>query len=163
MRQPARRDPQNDPDVLRERINGPHLLSKILSLAETLERGWVPEYDFPRNRPVAELTPEDFHVVDWVELRPPQLQRLKASLDVYMRLLNKVLPDLKSIDMVDSSQTGRTLSQVEMANRLYAAIRKLPNGEALLASFTAPNVHNVNPHQPPGISRQRASQPPTLQ
>lgn len=138
-------------EALRERIDGASLLSKIFSLTETLERGWVPEYAFPQDRPIAELSSRDFQVIDWVELRQPQLNRIKASLDIYMRLLNKVLPDLKSIDVTDTSQTARTISQVEMANRLYAAIRKLPNGEALLASFTAPNAHNVNPHLPPTI------------
>ena len=130
---PMRRTPKNDPNALRAQLDGSLLLAKILELAAFIEQGWMPEYSKPLGNPHDPGFQDQFKVVDWQILGPSGVARLKVTMDFYMRLLAKVMPDLKSVEVNDArSSQDATLSPTERATKLFAALSTIPEGQQFL-------------------------------
>lgn len=84
-----------------------------------------------------------------VPLSRDRIASLKAAADVSDKLLKKVLPDLKQIEMVDpgGKGEGRILENIELANRMRLYIESLnkrgvvipirPGDQIVEAEFTA--------------------------
>lgn len=104
----------------RSKIDGDALLEEIYRLTSYLVRGWAPEYPQP-NIPelrAANAPPEAYRPINYVPIDKELLARLKGAIDCQLKLLNKVLPDLKAVDLtaVVGSQ-DLTLDDRELAQR----------------------------------------------
>ena len=142
---------KNNPEHLRSMLDGSALIEKVLTLTAYLEQGWMPEYDYPRDIPVTEVRPHHFKIKDWIVLNNAQLQRLRNTLDVYLRLLSKVLPDLKALDLHDTTMRGQlaeSLSSTEKANRVAAILSSSPQGRTLLAAISQASTLNTSSQVP---------------
>ena len=124
---------KNDPNALRAQLDGSLLLAKILELAAFIEQGWMPEYSKPLGNPHDPGFQESFQIIDWQILGPSGVARLKTTMDFYMRLLSKVMPDLKSVEVNDSrSSQDALLNPTERATKLFAALSSTPEGQQFL-------------------------------
>lgn len=132
----ARRNTRkNDPNILREHLDGGQILEKVFEIVGWLHSGWIPEYSKPLG-PVTSLKPEDFQVVDWILLRPADVSRLRSALDFYLKLLAKIMPDLKSIEVNDISQgDSDRISPQERATRLFQVLNSMPEGKEFLSAL----------------------------
>jgi hypothetical protein len=107
---------------LRDRIDGEALLAEITKLVGQIVSGWVPVYPQPdinviRANPNA--TPADYRPVEYVPVDKEQLARLQSALAVHMKLLNKVLPDLKALDLTAKVfEQHQALDERDLAQRL---------------------------------------------
>jgi len=115
---------------LRERIDGEALLSEVLKLVGQIVTGWAPVYpqpDIDAIRANPNATPEDYRPVRFVQIDKEHLNRLQSALAVQLKILNKVLPDLKALDLTAVvSESHHTLDERDLAQRL-SFLRALPD------------------------------------
>lgn len=118
---------------LREHINGEALLAEITKLVGQIVAGWVPVYpqpDIEAIRANPNATPEDYRPVEYVPIDKEHLARIQSALAVHMKLLNKVLPDLKALDLTAVvSEQHQVLDERDLAQRLsfLRALSDLPD------------------------------------
>jgi hypothetical protein len=107
---------------LRDRIDGEALLAEITKLVGQIVSGWVPVYpqpDIDAIRANPNATPADYRPVEYAPVDKEQLARLQSALAVHMKLLNKVLPDLKALDLTAVvSEQHQALDERDLAQRL---------------------------------------------
>lgn len=146
------RTPRNDPIFLRNQIDGTYLIRQVFDLLAQIEQGWAAVYERP-----AQLTPEappnpqaPRRIVDWVLLTPQRLNQLSRALDVRLKLLNKMVPDLRSMDLTTTTSDAPTLTTTDRANRVAAILRQSPEGKAFLDAIAA---HPFSPPSPPSSER----------
>ena len=107
---------------LRTHLDGQALLEEIQSLVRQLLIGWAPVYPQPdieaiRANPNAK--PEDYRPVEYVPIDKEHLTRIQSALAIQLKLLNKVLPDLKALDLTAVvSEQSHTLDERDLAQRL---------------------------------------------
>jgi len=126
---------------LRDRIDGEALLAEVLKLVSQIVTGWVPTYpqpDINAIRANPDALPEDYRPVQYVPINKEHLARLQSALAVQMKILNKVLPDLKALDLTAVvSDQHRVLDERDLAQRL-SFLRALPD----LSAKTTPKLLN---------------------
>jgi hypothetical protein len=96
------------------------VLSSVRELIHWLTLGATPVYPAPSagttsRRALQQGLPPP---VQWEPLTPDRTKELQALIQIQMKLLNKVLPDLKAIDFTDSTDYESILSQEELAQRV---------------------------------------------
>lgn len=123
----------HNPKELLALVDGRSLVHKIQDLTAWLTVGIMPVVDESRLNPdpkdpsSSEQSADPFvnihtlPVARWVPLTKDDVPRIKAAVDANFRLLNKVMPDLKSIDFVDNTPR-RPLNDMELATRLVAVM-----------------------------------------
>ena len=74
-------------EALRERVDGERILSRIEHCTQVLLSGWEPVTD-PATKQVT-----------WVPLSKDRTAALGKVMDIQLRLLSKVLPDLKAVEI----------------------------------------------------------------
>lgn len=98
-------------EILRRRINGERHIDALLGCAEALHSG----------RSI-EINPETGQLVGPPPLDSAAVSAIKAEADIHLKLLNKVLPDLKAIELKDTigepKIDGRLMSDTELVHRL---------------------------------------------
>lgn len=115
----------------RQNLDGEQIFGNIQELLYCFLTGNVPEYPEPAmDTPLLEAAKAPFQQpIGWVKMSKDDQTRLKTVLDVQLKLLGKVLPDLKAIDFADVTDKER-LSVSEMAQRLAGmnAVMNTPRG-----------------------------------
>jgi len=97
--------------LMREAINGEHVLLAIVDILDSLVDG------------------QEARGGEAVPLDGERISALGKALDGHFKLLNKVLPDLKSVELTGSDGgplqvMGRQVSDIELAARLLWHLRK---------------------------------------
>jgi hypothetical protein len=109
------------------------VLSSVRELIHWLTLGATPVYPAPSagttsRRALQQGLPPP---VQWEPLTPDRTKELQALIQIQMKLLNKVLPDLKAIDFTDSTDYESILSQEELAQRVRSLMVGGSFGDAL--------------------------------
>ena len=115
----------------RQNLDGEQIFGNIQELLYCFLTGNVPEYpEPPMDTPLMEAAKAPIQQpIGWVKMSKDDQSRLKTVLDTQLKLLGKVLPDLKAIDFADVTDKER-LSVSEMAQRLAGmnAVMSTPRG-----------------------------------
>ena len=117
--------PRKNPEKLtRDHIDGVGLYSHIREILFWLLLGYCPEYPRPPpNSFSKELSQQPLpQEVVWRELTREDFVRLKLVLDAEMKLLNKVLPELKAVEVHDLTDQKKPLDTLETARRVHAFV-----------------------------------------
>jgi hypothetical protein len=104
-------------NLLRGEIHGQRPLIAIQNTIQWLMLGHIPNWASPRGLP---HDPEAT-LLGWQPLENKDIPRLKLALESNLKLLNKVLPDLRSLDFSDQTPTPQ-LSDLELAARVAAIV-----------------------------------------
>ena len=140
------RNNRNDPAKLRSMLDGPGILEAWSRVNMQLETEHKPVYDYPTNIPVADLKDADFRIVGWEPLSRQDIARLSKQVDSYNRLLNKLLPELKSMDVQDSRYDPReATSNTSRATRLYRLLQSSEQGRSLLQALQGQTANTTPP------------------
>ena len=141
----------------RERIDANELLRDIGRITDHLMCGWAPEYLQPGS--AAGMDPQDPKTpslrgmtagAHYVPVDKDTVARLSQAAAIKLKLLNKVLPDLRAIDMTAVVETQVPLDARELAQR----------ARFLLAL----SERELGPGRPRSLTPQAiAALPPTLQ
>ena len=103
--------------LLRDEIRGERPLAQIQQTIRFLMLGYLPNWASPRglsHNPEASL-------LGWQPLENKDIPRLKVALDANLKLLNKVLPDLRSLDFTDQTPPPQ-MSDLELAARVASIV-----------------------------------------
>lgn len=101
-------------EALRQRVDGERILSRVEHCTQVLLSGWEP------------VTDPATQQVTWVPLSKDRTAALGKVMDIQLRLLSKVLPDLKAVEL--SGADGEPLKNVTsdrlvLATKLLAVMR----------------------------------------
>ena len=112
------------PRLTRAAIDGIGLYSTIREILFWLLIGYCPEYPKPPpnsfSKPLSKgPLPQE---VSWRELTREDYVRLKVVLDTQMRLLNKIMPELKAVEVRDVSDESKPFDTLETARRVNAFV-----------------------------------------
>jgi hypothetical protein len=108
----------------RSDLNGLAIFRNIQELLSHLQINSKPEYQLPPSgTPSHSLRPTEQPPVVWSELTDSDLKRYGLLISTQLKLLSKVLPDLKSVEFNDVSQ-GPELSDIELAQKLAALVQE---------------------------------------
>ena len=130
---------KNDPNQLRSQLDGSAILKRWMQITYWLYIGHKPVFECPVGA-MENIRTEDFKVTHWEPLTSADIVRLEKVLSSLQRLVNKLLPELKSVDIADAREQRVPMTSAEKAIRLYNAIRLLPNGDQLLANMKGPTA-----------------------
>jgi hypothetical protein len=112
--------------LTRDSIDGLALWRNIEELLLHLTIGHRPVYARPEiNTPTSKVSKAP--TLLWDELTPEDVKRYQVLISAQMKLLNKVLPDLKSVDFNDVSEAPR-LSSLELAQKIQSLMGKPAQG-----------------------------------
>jgi hypothetical protein len=127
--------------LTREALDGSSIFEQIQQTLQWLLIGYRPEYAQPPNGMTAleMLESNREQMIGWVPLNQDDVKTLTVRLNTQMKLLSKVLPDLKAIELNDVSETRR-YSTEELAQRL-ASIRGV-------SDFVRPSLIPSQPSAP---------------
>jgi len=125
---------KNDPNMLRDMLDGSEIIRQWSNANQWLIFGHMPVFQHPVG-PISEATKADYPIREWRPINREDIQRLRAIIDSCNRLLNKLLPELKAVDLTDSRQEAEGMSATDKATRLYSVLRQSPNGRALLEAL----------------------------
>lgn len=123
----------NTPAALRQYLDGPALLRMYMQVTTHLLIGFKPVYDQPTGK-ASSLRDHDYFVVGWEPLTQVDIKRFEKVLSAIHRMINKLLPELKAVDVVDSRRED-SMTATEKANRMVAALRQTENGDRILAAL----------------------------
>lgn len=122
----------------RLRIDGHVLLEEISKLTAQLVSGWIPSYPQPDVEALRfnGADPDQYRPVEFLPMGKDDRDRVTAALQVYLKLLNKVMPDLKAIELnALVEQTNTLLDDRELAQRarFLDALRKRDEERGVLS------------------------------
>ena len=107
----------------RSHLDGSQILQSVQEILQWLLLGYRPVYAQPAPTATAkevtrllQSTP-----VHWVALEDADLKRFNAVLTTQLKLLAKVLPDLRSIELNDISER-KHLTDIELAQRVHSVL-----------------------------------------
>lgn len=106
--------------TLRQMIHGEKHLGRLQDIVDWLERKASTAGELDDSGRVEPLA------------RPDQVQLMKIEMDLRLKLLNKVLPDLKAVEHSGEIDTGptRTLSRTELKHRVGLMLREIDEAES---------------------------------
>jgi hypothetical protein len=150
---------------LRESVNGSGLIRDIRNVVEWLTLGYLPQYAKPVGLPSD--PDKEVNLLGWVPIVPKDIPRLKVALDANLKLLNKVLPDLRSMDFMDNTPQAEVMSDLELAAKVAALVSMRPSIPSRLIDM-APSHHTpleapVEPAKSPRGPRKAKALPPVAQ
>lgn len=105
--------------ALRAEVQKEPLVTSIMEVSRWLILGYLPRYARPEGLP----SDPQAHLLQWDTLNNEDLARLKVFLDTRFRLLGKVLPDLKAVEVTDTTPQ-QTLTDLELAARVAALVSR---------------------------------------
>jgi hypothetical protein len=105
--------------ALRAEVQKEPLVTSILEISRWLILGYMPRYARPEGLP----SDPRAHLLQWEAVNNEDLARLKVVLDTRFRLLGKVLPDLKAVEVTDTTPQ-QTLTDLELAARVAALVSR---------------------------------------
>jgi hypothetical protein len=107
-------------DILRDMVDGEQQLRRLITIVDWLERKASTAGELDDSGRVEPLA------------RPDQVQLMKIEMDLRLKLLNKVLPDLKAVEHSGEIDTGptRTLSRTELKHRVGLMLREIDEAES---------------------------------
>ena len=116
----------------RSSLRGASIFKNIQELIYCLQLGYAPVYPVPSTgTSMARAAREQSGnpPASWQRMEREDIARFKILLDAQLKLLNKVLPDLKAIDLRDTTERPQ-LTPYELAQRLAGVleIAKSENG-----------------------------------
>jgi len=124
---------------IRGQINALALLSNVSELMSWLVLGYRPVYRKPETyqtpipyvhasgpgQPNTLMPQSAVHpraeIIEWIEMDSATLSCYRAVIDAHLKLLSKVLPDLKAVEVTEDREE-RKLSDLELANRLASIL-----------------------------------------
>lgn len=117
----------------REDIGRMSLVHHVHRLLWYLTIGFKPVYEVPEAHMAAYMPDpeEDMRhrtVVRWEPLTRDDISRMTLQLKVCQTMLGKVLPDLKSVEIVDESEERKVLDDKELSRRI-AGVLDLKGGQ----------------------------------
>lgn len=107
----------------RDRLDGASILDSVTEILQWLLLGYRPVYEQPQPTANAKAVTRllSSTPVHWVPLEDQDLKRYNTILNTQLKLLAKVLPDLRSIEVNDISER-KTLSDLELAQRVHSVL-----------------------------------------
>ena len=156
---------RNDPTSLRAHIDGPALLRKYSEVTYYLLLGFKPIYEQPVGN--LDLAHRTLEIVDWAPLTSTDVRRLDKVLQSLHRLINKILPELKSVDVTDNTTQRESVTPTEKAARLLAALnglRNQPGGAEVIdgLGLNAGLVPTIRQQVPAVFPRNHSNNGPTV-
>lgn len=116
----------------RSLLDGDAIFRSIARVTEWLLFGWKPVYPPPSRSQSPDLSPGHLEApMHWEEVTSEDIKRLQLVLNTQLKLLSKVLPDLKAIEISDlttNPDAPTDLAALERRIRGLAAIREAQAG-----------------------------------
>jgi len=107
----------------REQIARLPLIDELSRVLTILAIGWQPVYASPaRNATANEVVHNKPPIIDWVPVGKEDIARYALLLRATEGLLRKLVPDMKSIEVNDNTEAKRSLSDVELAQRISGVL-----------------------------------------
>lgn len=106
-------------EELRQRVQGDLRLNAIDDILGWLVTGYAPEFAMPEGK---KRNPE-YRMIGWSPIDSTAAKRLRTVLDVQLRMLNKVLPDLKASE-ITVEKTERQFTDLELASRVASLVNR---------------------------------------
>ena len=111
--------------LTRNHVDGLEILQNIRELLLHLQTGYKPVYKEPTpgtpSKVLLQQGPSQAPV--WDPVDDNDVKRYTLLINTQLKLLNKVLPELKAVDFVDQTPT-HNLSDVELAQKLAALLNQ---------------------------------------
>ncbi len=106
----------------RASLDGTAIFANIQELLTWLTLGYRPVYPPPSSgqTSAAVATSPKPLPIEWEQLTGDQIKSVTVVINTQLKLLAKVLPDLKSVESNDVSDTGPRLSDIEAAQRVLS-------------------------------------------
>jgi hypothetical protein len=103
----------------RTRLNGERIFETVSEVLTWLLIGYRPRYDVPRGNltSLQVLAQGRTDLISWDPITPDDVKSLTVVLNTHLKLLSKVLPDLKAVELNDVTEARRYTTQ-ELAQRL---------------------------------------------
>lgn len=122
----AKKLPGRSAQAHREQIASLPLVDELTRIMSILAIGFVPTYARPtRATAMHAIVATKPRIVGWEPLKRDDVARYTLLLKATEALLRKILPDLRSVEITDSAETKRTLTDQELAQRISAVLTKV--------------------------------------
>lgn len=107
----------------REQLASLPLIDELAKILTVLAIGYSPVYARPSvDALVKDVVRDKPPIVKWQKVTRDDIARYSLLLKTTEALLRKVLPDLKSIEIMDNQQTQRSLTDAELAQRIAGVL-----------------------------------------
>ena len=109
----------------RETLAQMDLVGHLQRTIAILTSGFKPIYLQPRKNTTAKQLSDDLSStipIEWEPLSREDISRFNLLLRTLTSALTKVLPDLKAVEINDTSESKKTLSDLELAQRIAGVL-----------------------------------------
>lgn len=139
--------------MTKDHVNGPAIFANIQELLSWLILGYKPVFEKPgdgvkshhmRDEVFGPNQGKNLQIIEWEPLTDIALRSISTVLTYQLKILAKVLPDLKSVDYKDlTDPSTKSLSNFEVAQRVLAVMNEA-NARGLVGTLPAQTTQRLN-------------------